>query len=120
MAILFESDISAQGTATWSPTRVQYVLFHTQLVGPVPTPIAMTDFDRLLRIGWFTFGTEVDVPSEGVITYWREAQWVNFLDTIWTAVPQTDSSANDFGTWATAFRWSLSAGVLAHVVVVGV
>ena len=120
MAILFESDVSGSGSASFSPTRVNYMLFHTTLVGPIPKPLAMADFDHCLRIGWLTLGVNVDIPEIGPIEYWRPPIWINFFDTEWSAIPQTDVSANDFGTWADTVRWGLSNGVEGHLLVVGV
>ena len=120
MAIHFDSDVSGSGNYTFGATRINYFLFHTTTVGPIPKPVSMMDFDHCLRIGWITFGVSVDIPGIGPIEYWRAPIWINFFDTEWSPIPQTDVSANDFGLWADTVRWGLSNGVEGHLLVSGV
>lgn len=120
MAILFESTISGSGSSSFSATRVNYVLYHTITVGPVPKPLSMADIDHCLRIGWFTLGVTVSIPDFGSQVFWRPPIWFNFFNSEWSSIPQTDVSANDFGTWASEVRWALSPGVDGWLQVVGV
>lgn len=120
MAVLYEADVSGTGIATFSPTRVQYMLFATLTIGSVARPVASRDDDFVLRLGWLTLGVEVSIPDVITAEFWREPWWLNFLNMEISAIPQTDYLANDFGIWADRVRWSLTPGAEGHLMVVGV
>lgn len=120
MALLFDDTISDTGSYDFGATRVNYWFFHTFELGSQAKAASARDIDYLLRMGWVTLGTQLEVPDLGTLEFWREPVWLNFYNTIWTSVPQTDVSANDFGTWATHVRWSLTTGMVGRLVVFGV
>lgn len=120
MAVLYEADVTDQGIATFSPTRVQYMLFATMTIGSEAKAVSVRDDDYMLRIGWITLGVLVTIPDVIEAEFWRAPWWINFLNTEISAIPQTDSSANDFGIWADRVRWSLTNGLEGHLLVVGV
>lgn len=120
MSIFFDDTISNVGSFDFGPQRVNYFLYHTFSLGPQAKEASARDSDYLLRIGWITFGTTVEVPDLGTLQFWREPIWLNFYNTIWTPVPQTDSSALDFAIWCTHVRWSLTTDTVGRLIVTGV
>jgi len=120
MALLFDDTVSDAGEASFTATRVNYWFYHSFELGPMVQEVAVRDSDFLRRIGWVTLGTEIDVPDLGSLPFWREPIYLNFYNTLWSSVPQTDVAANDFGVWATRIRWSLSPGSVGRLVVFGV
>lgn len=120
MAVLFEGDVSDTGVATFSPTRVQYMLFATLTIGLQAKPVSARDEDFVLRLGWITLGVHVVIPDVIEADFWREPWWINFLNQEVSSVPQTDYLANDFGIWADRVRWSITPAAEGHLLVVGV
>lgn len=120
MAVLYEANVSGTGIATFSATRVQYILFATTTIGSEAKAASVRDDDYMLRIGWITLGVEVAIPDVITAEFWRAPWWINFLNTEISSIPQTDYLANDFGIWADRVRWSLTTGLEAHLLVVGV
>jgi len=119
VAIYFEDDVSGVGDASFGAQRINYFLSHVLSYGPEVKEASVRDSDYLLRIGWITFGVDVNIPGIGSVTYWRAPIWLNFYNTEWSPIAQTDISAQDFAVWATRVRWSLSTGTEIHLLVVG-
>jgi len=120
MSILFESDIAGTGTNYFGSQRVNYILFATLTIGSEAKPFSARDDDYLGRIGWVTLGALVAIPDVIEAVFWRAPWWLNFTNTEISSIPQTDVSANDFAIWATHVRWSLTDGMLGHLLVSGV
>lgn len=120
MTVLFDSDVAGQGNTYFGAQRIQYMLFATLTQGSEVKPFSVRDDDYMARIGWVTLGALVTIPDVVEAVFWRAPWWINFLNTEISSIPQTDSAANDFGIWATHVRWSLTDGVLGHLLVVGV
>lgn len=120
MAILVERDISGTGIETFTATRVNWILFATLTIGYEAKPASARDSDYVLRLGWLALGSLLTIPDVITAEFWRAPEWINFLNTEVSSIPQVDYLANDFGTWADRIRWSLSGGCEAHIVVSGV
>lgn len=117
MPAYFDDDISGDGQETFPGGEVLYAVVHVTTVGPEARLVAPAVADQYLRLGWFAFGDSLDVIG-GARDYWRDAVWINFLDTLWTPVP----SSNDpvaLGLVATRLRWHLTFGTEAHMYVFG-
>lgn len=120
MAVFHDALVSGVGSYNFGPQRINYFLWHTFDEGVESKAASARDSDYLLRLGWISFGTTVELPDLGTIEYWRAPIWLNFYNTIWSPEPQTDSSAQDFAIWCTHVRWSLTTDVEGRLVVVGV
>jgi hypothetical protein len=120
MSVFFDDTVSGVGSFNMGAQRINYFLFHTYELGVEAKEASIRDSDYLLRMGWITFGTTVELPDLGTIEYWRAPIWLNYYNTIWTPVAQTDIDAHDFAIWCTHVRWSLSTDLVGRLVVVGV
>lgn len=120
MSTFFDDTISGAGSFGFGAQRINYFLYHTFELGPEAKAASVRDIDYLLRVGWITFGTTVEVPDLGTLEFWREPIWLNYYNTIWSPVPQTDIAAQDFAVWCTHVRWSITSGTVGRLIVVGV
>ena len=120
MSIYYDATISGSGSAALSAQRVNYAFLHLTAVGSQARPLEAGDPDHFLRIGWFAFGTDITVPSYPTYRYWRNPIWIDFIDTLWTPIPQTNYAAQDDAIYATHVRWSLAMGATGRLVVSGV
>jgi len=117
MATYLDRDITGSGQDVLAGANLVYLTIHVITLGPEVRTPTLADPDELLRFGWFSLGDNIDV-GDGARDYWRDAVWINFLNTLWTPIPST-GGGGPLVLAATLLRWRLSLGSVAHVHVFG-
>jgi hypothetical protein len=120
MATLFDDIVADQGDADlgFPGTRVYYALSHVTAIG-YGRLVDINVTDHYLRLGWFAFGSHLDLIDGTFRDYWLPPIYVDFLDYRWAPNPQAtpDGSLNSYYT--ERLRWSFSPGTSVHLLVVG-
>lgn len=117
MPAYFDSDLSGDGQDVFPGGEVLYLIVHVTDPGVEarqPSPLVA---DQYVRIGWLALGDNLSLIG-GARDYWREPIWLNFLDTLWTPDPSSNTP-NPLGLVATRIRWHLGVGAAAHCYVFG-
>jgi hypothetical protein len=118
MGVYFDSDVSGSGSSALSGgSSVLYVATDMLALGGLVSAIEPDVSDHHLRIGWWSLGDTFDA-GEGSVAHWRDIQWINFEQTLWTPVP-TGGSGFSLTALATLVRWWLSPGSSVHLHVFG-
>lgn len=117
MALLFDADISGDGIVDLGDAKVQYALFRGDAIGWETRTVDDGDnSDRVLRMGFLTFGFKGDAGDGVERYYWQPPIWLDWHNTEWIPV---QSFAGDGFQYARALRWGLSVDVLGHLWVNG-
>lgn len=117
MPAYLDRDISGDGQDSLTGSNVIYAVIHVTALGSEARVLTPSVPDAVARFGWFSWGDNVPVIG-GARDYWREVEWINFLDLLWTPTPSS-VGGGPTGLTATLFRWHLSIGAEAHVYVFG-
>lgn len=119
MTVMLERDIVGSGAdALVGTNNLLFIAVQVTAVGGDARPLEVTDPDHYLRLGWFSVGDNFSVGVGPLTNWWRAPVWVDFLDFLWTPIP-SGNGAGPLFLQATQFRWSLTLGTEAHVLVFG-
>lgn len=120
MTTLALTDISGNGTASFTATRVQFMEVRIDNPGYEARPLDASNPDFFLRIGWITLGATNDLVDLVSRTYWDAPIWIDFLAFRWTPRPQAETyPIVEFGVWADTVRWALKSGASGRLLVYG-
>ncbi len=117
-SVYYDADVSDDGIAALSGgVDVIYVAIDITALGGNTTQIEPTLTDHHLRMGWWSLGDTFDA-GPGTAQHWRELNWINFDETLWTPTPSTVGGTAVTVT-ASLIRWWFSPGTTAHIHVFG-
>jgi hypothetical protein len=111
-SIAFDSDVSGDGSASWSAAGVLYVSCDLLALGFLPRVV--DNSDHVIRAGWFSLGDNFDIGL-GAHDYWRAPIYINFETQLWTPEVTGDGGGSAFVVTATRIRWHFATGVDAHL-----
>lgn len=85
-------------------------------LGPFIEHPDLNAMDRLYKAGWVSFGHYRDNGAGVIDRYWDHPIWIEFATFRWHPDPAMISGGT-FGIYAECFRWSLSFGTYADVLI---
>lgn len=115
---VYESDISGDGSAALSGSRVLYVAWDVTDLGGTGHLAGSVDDLAIVGVGGFALGDNFAIGSGSAVDRWHPFVWFNTQYGLWT--PSPAATASDFlSEVATLIRWSLTVGAAAHIYVFG-
>ena len=113
---IFEADCTSSGWVDFSLASPNYMLIKVYTLGPLVDHRDPANADRLYTAGWVAFGHYSDNGLGVIDRYWDAPIFIDFFTMRWTPVP-SHSPGTQFQIYAGCFRWALSDGTYAHILI---
>lgn len=118
-SVLYDADIAGAGVDSLVSGHVWVAACFVDTPGSGYRPVEPTSDGHILRAGWVSFGSTLAVIGGVTRNYWRAVWWLDFLASLYSPDPSTDSSGAALALASDRVQWYLPPGGHAHLWVLG-
>lgn len=116
--IVYEADLSGDGSDSLSGNRVLYIAWDITTLGVIAHQGTGVVTDAVIGFGGVALGDNFDIVGGSPVDRWHEFLWFNQTYGLWTPIPAGDGSGF-FSAVATRIKWNIVSDGAAHIRVFG-
>lgn len=116
--IVYEADLTGDGSASLSGSRVLYIAWDITTLGVIAHQGAGVVTDAVIGFGGVALGDHFDIVGGPDVERWHEFIWFNQTYGLWTPSPAADTGGFLYEV-ATRIKWNIVSDGAAHVRVFG-